>query len=197
MSVYYLAVDVEGRGPDPYRQGMVSLGACNVDREEESFYIEFERYGDLPSSFEAFTVHGLTDEYLKEAGVPVDVGMKRFADWVDSTFPQLPVFVAKPLGYDYRFVSAAFDVAQVRNPWDFGSYCLDLRSYVSGMTGRPLNRCHKSYMRRLIQMNLGQEAVRKIQQHSHRADEDARELAGLFRCLRRVAQEANFQVLPT
>lgn len=130
----FVSVDVESAGPYPGRYSLLALGACLVDRPEETFYVELQPVTDdvLP---EALAVSGLSMDELRQHGRPPADGMASFAEWVERVTPagHVPVFVGFNAPFDWMFVNEWFHRYLGRNP--FGHRALDIKAYAMGRDG--------------------------------------------------------------
>jgi ribonuclease T len=77
----YISVDVEASGPIPGEYNMLSIGACEVGKIKNTFYIEIQPITEkfIP---EAMKINGLSLENLKKNGVSPHEAMRKFADWI-------------------------------------------------------------------------------------------------------------------
>jgi hypothetical protein len=112
---------------------MLSLGACIVGREEEGFYVEI---APITRAFqpEALAVAGFDLDALAVRGADPAEAMAAFDAWLARQVPEgrRPVFVARPLAFDWMFVAYYFHRFLGRNP--FGHAGLDVRSFQMGLT---------------------------------------------------------------
>jgi len=90
----FLSVDVETSGPIPGEYSMLTIGACNVDDPEQVFSCSLKPISSNADP-KAMEVTGLSLETLAAEGLPPEVAMKRFQDWVAEVAGDLgtPVFV--------------------------------------------------------------------------------------------------------
>lgn len=129
----YISVDIEAAGPFPPKFSMLSLGACEVDNPENTFYIEFK---PINKSFikEAVAISGFIIDDLTHSGTDPDKAMKLFKRWVIKTAAnKVPVFVGFNAPFDWQFVNWYFIEFTNSNP--FGINALDIKAYYMGMSG--------------------------------------------------------------
>lgn len=170
-----ISVDVETAGPSPRRYAMLSIGACLVDDPDTSFYAELRP--DSPETDPAaLAVSGLALDELARTGLPPQLAMARFANWVDEVTPaaSVPVFTAFNAPFDWMFVNDYLLRYVGRNP--FGHSALDIKAYAMGVRDVPWR---ETSMHVLSEHYLGGRML------SHNALSDARDQAALFRAIRR------------
>ena len=174
----FISVDIETAGPNPGSYSMLSIGACLVNDDEESFYVELK---PIHAKFKqsALDVSGLSLDALAYTGVEPKDAMTVFAEWVERVVPEghTAVFVGFNAPFDWMFVEDYFQRYLGRNP--FGHSAVDVKAYYMGMTG--LSWAETS-MRHLAPRYLGGSAL------SHNALEDAKDQARLFTAIRNEAQ---------
>ncbi len=166
----YISVDVEASGPIPGEYSMLSLGACVVYDQTQTFYIEFKPISDK-YIMESLVVSGLYMTQLKETGVDPTIGMTQFEEWINAVSQKdRPIFTAFNATFDWMFTAYYFHRFLGRNP--FGISGLDIKAYYMG-------RFHTKWE---------QTTKRKIdpsflsgRKHPHHALDDALEQAELFR----------------
>lgn len=166
----YISVDVETAGPYPGRYSLLSIGACSVWKPEHNFYVELQPINEemLP---EAFAIHGLSSDALKENGTAPAQAMTRFDSWLEEIVPsgQRPIFVAFNAPFDWMFVNDYFYRFLGHNP--FGHSALDIKAFYMGISGS----------------NWAETAMRSVSEYvldgrhiSHNALEDAIDQAKMF-----------------
>ncbi|WP_425619069.1 exonuclease domain-containing protein [Anatilimnocola sp. NA78] len=132
-SEVFISVDVESSGPIPGDYSMLSLGACVVGSDDQSFYVEFKPLNDNAVP-DAMTVTGFDLATLVETGADPEDAMKKLAAWVkDVAGDGKPVFVGFNAGFDWSFVNWYFNHFLKKNPFGFAP--LDVKSYYMGMIG--------------------------------------------------------------
>lgn len=166
----YFSVDVESAGPIPGMYSMLSLGACLVEDYGQTFYVEFK---PITKSFipAALDVSGLDLDTLELTGVPPDVAMKNFGEWIlKSAGERTPVFVGFNGCYDWQFVNWYFHSFTNHNPFGFGG--IDIKSYFMGLSGREWSQTTSSQLPEQFHPDVAQ---------THNALDDARAQASIFR----------------
>jgi DNA polymerase III epsilon subunit-like protein len=129
---FYIVVDVETSGPEPCGYSMLSIGACNITKPQETIYLELK-----PDSQnfikEALDVSDLSLEKLADSGLPPSEAMQAFADWVKriNKDNKPPVFTAFNAAFDWMFVNTYFHRYLGYNP--FGYKALDIKSCFMGL----------------------------------------------------------------
>lgn len=170
----YVSVDIEAAGPNPRVFSMLSIGACLVDRPDESFYIELKPESDAVNE-SALAVSGLSMAHLASHGTDPGDAMRAFADWLAAAVPadHQPVFTAFNAVFDWMFVDDYFQRHLGRNP--FGHSALDVKAYYMGQAGVTWALTSMRYLSPLYLSG---------RQLTHNALADARDQAELFRALR-------------
>jgi ribonuclease T len=167
----YISVDIETAGPNPSQYSLLSIGACVLSNPQETFYVELKPVNDemIP---EAFAVHGLNLDDLKERGLPPKEGLLRFAAWLEHAVPagERPIFVAFNAPFDWMFVNDYFHRYLGRNP--FGHSALDIKAFYMG-----LRRCtwQETSMPHMTEDLVDGQGI------SHNALQDAVDQAEIFR----------------
>ena len=169
----YIAADVEADGPIPGIYSMLSLGLAVAGIPDLSFYTELKPISD---SFDpkAIAVCGLDrDRLLREAPSP-DVAMQAAADWINSLRKiGRPVFLAAPAVWDGMFIHWYFIRFLGKSPFGMTGSGIDLRSFWMGVTQCEWAETRKGKIKYELELqNLD---------HTHHAEEDAKELAEVFR----------------
>ncbi len=165
----YFSVDVESAGPIPGRYSMLSLGACAVDRPEETFYVELR-----PTSAEfvpaALQVSGFDLAALERDGRPPEEAMRSFRSWVETVAGAAKaVFVGFNATYDWQFVNWYLETYTGGNPFGFGG--VDIKSYYMGLSGKPWSASSSSQLPPEFRPDLPQ---------THNALDDAVAQASIF-----------------
>ncbi|MCU0477667.1 MAG: 3'-5' exonuclease [Chloroflexi bacterium] len=174
----WISVDVETSGPTPGTGSLLAIGACLVDRPEESIEILVRPDPALPWSDAAARVHGLSSELLARDGLEPRAAMERLVGWLERVVPRgsRPVFVAFNAPFDWMFVADAAWRHLGRNP--FGISALDLKALYLGRhldEGLTWAETSSDHVRTRHPVDLP---------HTHRALDDAREQAALCRAIR-------------
>jgi DNA polymerase III epsilon subunit-like protein len=169
----FISVDIEASGPIPGEFSMLSIGACNAYRPDETFscLLKPTSTNTVP---DAMTVSGLSLETLEEDGLAPEVAMAQFADWIHQVSDSgSPVFVGLNAPFDWSFVNYYFIRYHGTNP--FGFSALDIKALFMGV--------HRTSWRDTRSSNMKSvEGARG--KGTHEALEDARYQAELFRLIR-------------
>ena len=129
----YISIDIEAAGPVAAEYSMLSIGACDVESPENSFYIELKPINDH-SIPEALAVSGFSLDHLRISGTEPAEGMRTFSKWIeDVAAGHLPVFVGFNAPFDWQFINWYFHVFLGRNP--FGINAIDIKAYYMGFSG--------------------------------------------------------------
>lgn len=176
----YFAADVEADGPVPGPSSMLSLGLSVVGQPERTFYVEIKPIGDVVDP-NAMAVNGLDrDRIAREAPTP-EAAMQAAAEFVEGVCKQVgeaegqrirPVFLAGPAVWDGMWIHWYFIRFLGRNPFGVTGSGIDFRSYWMGLERTTWNKTGK----KAVASKLGPVDL----PHTHRADDDAKELAAYF-----------------
>ncbi|MGI0012977.1 MAG: 3'-5' exonuclease [Nitrososphaera sp.] len=168
----FISVDIEASGPIPGEYSMLSVGACEVGKMDNGFYVELKPISDTFVK-EALDVCGFSMQELKEKGVPPHEAMRRLSDWISSTADgRRPVLVGFSTGFDWSFVNYYFVRFHGSNP--FGISGIDIKSVWLGKTECAWGETSKSNVKRALGLKL---------EHTHNALDDAREQAEIFQSI--------------
>ena len=130
----FISVDVETSGPVPGLYALLSIGACVVDQEDKTFYIELcppDKALILPG---AVAATGIDMDRLRKEGVDPAVAAAEFASWICQVSGDIrPVFAAFNAPFDWPFVNDLFVRIGVDNP--FGYTALDMKAFYMGLSG--------------------------------------------------------------
>lgn len=129
----YISVDIEAAGPIPGEYSMLSVGACLVDRPEETFQRQLQPISEkfIP---EALAVSGITLEAATRDGIPPVDAMQDFAQWIEQNTKQaIPVFVGFNAPFDWSFVNWYFHRFLGDNPFGIGG--IDIKAFYMGFAG--------------------------------------------------------------
>jgi ribonuclease T len=170
----FISVDVETAGPIPGEYSLLSIGACNVEDEGQAFSRELKPINDKADP-KALEISGFSLEQLSRSGIPPQVAMKDFGEWVESLTPkgQKPIFVGFNAPFDWSFINYYFHKFIGANP--FGFSALDVKAYYMGATGCRWDETGSS------KIDAALKATRK---GNHNALRDAQYQAELFRLIR-------------
>jgi len=174
----FLSVDIETSGPIPGEYSLLTIGACNVDDPAQVFSCDLKPISSNADP-KAMEVTGLSLETLSAEGLPPEVAMKRFQDWVTEVAGDLgtPVFVGFNAPFDWSFVNYYFHSYLKSNP--FGFAALDIKAFYMGVTGSSWADTRSSQIAaRLHPKSKG----------DHQALHDAQYQAELFRLVRDISQ---------
>jgi ribonuclease T len=170
----FVSVDVETAGPIPGEYSLLSIGACLVDDDSQTFSCDLQ---PINANFvsEALAVTGLSLEHLKKVGLPSPEAMRQFADWSKSQIrgDQCLVFVGFNAAFDWSFINYYFHRYIGENPYGFAA--LDIKSLYMGVTGGNWLDTRSSRMNSVLKPHLA---------GGHKALQDARYQAELFRLTR-------------
>lgn len=130
----FISVDVETSGPIPGEFSMLSIGACAVDAQEQTFECTLQPISDRADP-EALKVSGLSLETLARTGLPPIAAMERFESWAAALAGHGGdlVFVGFNAPFDWSFVNYYFHRFLGRNP--FGFTAIDIKAYYMGAFG--------------------------------------------------------------
>lgn len=127
----FISVDVETSGPIPGEFSLLSIGACLVDDDKQTFSAALK---PISRKFDpkALEVTGLSLDDLLKTGEEPAAAMERFAVWVASVVGEgaTPVFVGLNASFDWSFVNYYFHRYTGANP--FGFAALDIKSLYMG-----------------------------------------------------------------
>lgn len=169
----FISVDVETSGPIPGEFSMLSLGACLVDDDQQSFSCLFKPLNDRADP-KALEVTGLSLSELSRSGETPEAAMARFAAWIwEVAEGGEPILVGFNAPFDWSFVNYYFHRFVGSNP--FGFTALDIKAYYMGLTRGSWADTKSSRIAKQLQPRLVGD---------HDALHDARYQAELFRLMR-------------
>lgn len=171
----FISVDVETSGPVPGEFSLLSIGACAVDNESQTFLSEIKPLSRKADP-EALRVSGLSLEKLEQTGLTPAEAMRSFASWLASLAgeQELLVFVGLNAPFDWSFVNYYFHRFYGKNP--FGFTALDIKAYYMGATGCSWKETRSSSMATVLKPE---------RKGNHNALHDAQYQAELFRLVRK------------
>lgn len=174
----FISVDVETSGPIPGEFSLLTLGACEVDREELTFACALQPLNENADPG-AMAATGLSLSELARTGMPPTEAMLAFADWLSTLTREgdTLVFVGFNAPFDWSFVNYYFHRFTGANP--FGFSALDIKAYYMGATGCAWGDTRSSRMSKRLQPRRS---------GSHDALEDALYQAELFRLTRQLRE---------
>lgn len=172
----FVCFDIETDGPLPGENSMLSLGCVALTEKGEevaTFYMKLQK---LPAAHMDPDTQGFWDknpeaylEATKDAQDPQLV-ILAFLDWLKNLMTKYTVvLVAYPSGFDFTFLYWYMRMFADASPLNHS--CIDIRSFIMGMTGRPFNRTSKKYWNK---------AWKSPYAHTHNALDDAREQGHSF-----------------
>jgi DNA polymerase III epsilon subunit-like protein len=141
----FVSVDVETAGPNPSQYSLLAVGACTLVEPRRTLYVELQPVNDHITP-EAFAVHGLGLEALRQRGLPPAEALAHCEAWLHEVVPagQRPVFVAFNAPFDWMFVADYFHRYLGRNP--FGHAALDIKAFYMGLAGVPWSQTAMRYL---------------------------------------------------
>lgn len=168
----YISVDVETSGPTPGEYSLLSMGACAVNDDSQTFECLVKPISDKADP-KALSITGFSLEELRSDGTDPIEAMRLFGDWVKKTSENgTAVFVGLNAGFDWSFINYYFHTYTGTNPFGFAP--LDIKSLYMGATGCSWHDTRSSRMvAELNPRNTG----------NHNALTDARAQAELFRLI--------------
>jgi len=127
----FISVDIETAGPIPGEYSLLTIGACNVANDTQTFACQLKpttRKAD-PKALE---VTGLSLDRLEREGLDPIEAMRQFRDWIQNLtgLGGVPIFVGFNAAFDWSFVNYYFHIYVGRNP--FGFSALDIKSLYMG-----------------------------------------------------------------
>lgn len=169
-----ISVDIETSGPIPGEFSMLSIGACLVENDAETFECSLK---PISSNFDpaALKATGLKLETFERNGVMPEEGMGKFRTWVENQISdsQKAVFVGFNAPFDWSFINYYFLRYGLRNP--FGFSALDIKAFYMGRTGCAWSETSSSKIAK---------KVNPLTSADHNALHDAIYQAELFRLVR-------------
>lgn len=175
----FISVDVETAGPIPGEYSLLSIGACAVYDEMQTFSCELKPI-NRNADPKALEVTGMSLDALAVSGLEPAVAMKRFGDWARGLVSEddILVFVGFNAPFDWSFVNYYFHRFVGSNP--FGFTALDVKALYMGVTGCDWADTRSSKVAERLQPTL---------HGDHDALHDAQYQAELFRMVRRLQIE--------
>jgi DNA polymerase III epsilon subunit-like protein len=149
---------------------MLSIGACDVDNLERSFYVELKPIKDNANPA-AMAVSKLSLETLKVKGKDPATAMSQFNSWTNQIAGErIPVFVGFNASFDWAFVNWYFHKDLDDNPFGIGA--LDIKAYYMGLSGCTWTETRSSKLPAEFKQSISS---------THNAMDDARAQAQIFR----------------
>lgn len=170
----FVSVDVETSGPIPGEYSMLTVGACLVDDDGQTFSAALKPISRNADP-KALDVTGLSLDDLQVRGEEPAAAMRRFAVWLAGVVGEdaTPVFVGLNASFDWSFVNYYFHRFTGANP--FGFAALDIKSFYMGAASSCWEDTKSSRM---------QQRLRPKTKANHDAVHDAIYQAELFRLAR-------------
>lgn len=175
----FVSVDVEASGPIPGEYSLLSIGACNVDKPDQTFLCELKPVSRKADP-KALEISGFSLERLEKSGRDPKLAMESFAAWLESlrSANDSLVFVGFNAPFDWSFINYYFHKFTGGNPFGFAG--LDIKAYYMGVTGCSWSDTRSSVI---------DAALRPSRRSDHTALHDAQYQAELFRLIRERAAE--------
>jgi DNA polymerase III epsilon subunit-like protein len=170
----FISVDIETSGPIPSEYSLLTIGACNVDDDNQTFTCQIKPISHKADP-KALEVTGLSLDTLEREGLRPIEAMQEFNDWIESLVEtdNVIVFVGFNAAFDWSFINYYFHRYLGRNP--FGFTALDIKSFYMGKTGCSWYQTRSSYIANTVQPQL---------RGDHNALHDAQYQAEIFRLIR-------------
>jgi DNA polymerase III epsilon subunit-like protein len=168
----FISVDIKATGPIPGEYSMISIDACDAYRPEATFscLVALTSGNVVP---EAMAQTGISLSILESGGLPPEVAMKQFAEWIFKiSGAGIPVLVALNAPFAWSFVNYYFIRYHGSSPFEIGA--VDIKALSMGA-----NQCSWQETRSLNEKAAaGAQGVNK-----HKALDDVQSQAELFRRL--------------
>jgi DNA polymerase III epsilon subunit-like protein len=128
---------------------------------------------------EALSISGLSMADLTATGIPAQVAMVEFRDWIANVSSgRAPVFVGFNAVFDWCFINWYFHKFLRANPFGFGG--IDIKSYYMGLTGATWEQSRSSRLK---------DEYQPEHQQTHNALDDARSQAEIFHKMLQTEQQ--------
>lgn len=170
----FVSVDVEASGPIPGEYSLLSIGACHVDRFDQTFSCELKPISRKADP-KALEISGFSLEALEKTGRDPKGAMEAFAAWLEGlrSGDESLVFVGFNAPFDWSFINYYFHKFTGSNPFGFAG--LDIKAYYMGVSGCTWSDTRSSVM---------DAALKPSRKSDHTALHDAQYQAELFRLIR-------------
>lgn len=121
-----IVVDIETSGWDPYKHGLLSIGALNFDNPENTFYGECSLRSDALCDASATAVNGFSEDMMRDTKKDSEVVLlQRFVDWSQDVHNK--TLAGHNVGYfDANFLRVTFERHNIT--WPFYRRTVDLHS---------------------------------------------------------------------
>jgi len=174
----FISVDVETAGPIPGEYSLLTIGACNVFDDTQTFECKLKpiNRNTVP---EALAVTGLSLDVLEQEGLTLVDAMQNFHDWIQHVagIDGIPIFVGFNAAFDWSFINYYFHSYLGTNP--FGFSALDIKSLYMGSEKCAWHETKSSQISKKLH---------PILKGSHDALQDAKYQAELFRLIYKKVQ---------
>lgn len=170
----FISVDIETAGPIPGEYSLLTIGACNVADDTQTFACQLKPITHKADP-KALEVTGLSLDRLEREGLDPADAMRQFRDWINHVVGVngVPVFVGFNAAFDWSFVNYYFYKYVGENP--FGFAALDIKSLYMGAARSTWDQTRSSQIAA---------ALHPTRKGDHEALHDAQYQAELFRLIR-------------
>jgi len=121
-----IVLDIETTGLNPFKHGIVSIGALEFENPDNQFYQEAYIDDEMEIDPESLAIIGFSEEYLRDQTRQTPfVLMKSFIDWMETIEDRTPAGL-HVAGFDLQFLAAASDRLNLN--WPLGHRSVDLHS---------------------------------------------------------------------
>lgn len=111
-----LVVDVETTGLNPYRNGILSIGAVNFKYPENYYYAEGRPQASVVLEKRALEINGFTEEELRALPKPMIEVMVEFYEWINQQPKDTPLIIGgHNVGFDIWFLRAEHERCGLKN----------------------------------------------------------------------------------
>jgi DNA polymerase III epsilon subunit-like protein len=112
-----IILDVETSGTDPRKHSILSIGALDFDEPTNQFYDECRAWEGAKLEDEAFRINGFTKEDAMNQEKKSEAELiAAFVAWATDR-PKERTFAAQNVSFDFEFVRAACDRADIDFPF--------------------------------------------------------------------------------
>lgn len=120
-----LVLDTETSGIDPYKHGLISIGAVDLANPKNQFYGECELRTDAEVSQEAIRINGFTEKEMRDSSKQsVKDLLENFYSWA-SKF-KIKIIAGRTPLFDFNFLKTESEKAGLKFP--FHHRTIDLHS---------------------------------------------------------------------
>jgi ribonuclease T len=169
----FISVDIETSGPIPGEYSLLTIGACNVDDDNQTFTCQIKPISHKADP-KALEVTGLSLDKLEREGIQPFEAMQKFNNWIEAVAEKadLVVFVGFNAAFDWSFINYYFHRYLGKNP--FGFTALDIKSFYMGKMGCSWYQTRSSHIANIMKPQL---------RGDHDALHDAQYQAEIFRLI--------------